>query len=258
MKKLKFYLAFYFDDKEAESISDDYNEWFANEISQGKGEEQICLALGSPRKTVAGLLADSDKSPIRLPILLQNTVIQIFLAVTIYILVNALLLRAYNRHGVNYLYAGLGMIFICFAAGMMIVRKSDLPVPDINRRIFNRYHRSLSCASFAILLFEMLFLPAINDPKSGQMYFWTAAALTAGLLSVNMLYVVRDLFLDRASAFLMTFHSLGVSTLLLYLINQLHLLYREPSQSSHLICGSIGIYAETIILCFIMNKRRNR
>lgn len=258
IQKLKFYLAFYFDDKEVNSISDDYHEWFAAEISHGKSEEQICLALGSPQKVVSDLLADSDKSPIRLQILLQNTVIQIFLSVIMYILINTLLLKAFDRSGVNYLYAGLGMPFIYFVAGMIIVPRSYLPESDISRKNFNRYNLFLPCLALVIILFEMLFFSEINAPKSGPLCFWAAAALTAGLLSANMLYVVRELFQDKLSAFLITCHSLGVSTLLLYLMNQLHLLYHDFSQHAYLIYGSICIYAETVILCFIMNRRRNR
>ena len=258
MKKLKFYLAFYFDDKEVNSISNDYDEWFAVEISHGKSEEQICLALGSPQKAVSDLLLDSDKNSIRLPILLQNTVIQFFLSVIMNIMVNILLLKAFNRHGLDYLYAGSGMIFIHFAAGMISIKKNYLSASDINKKNFNRYNLFLFCFAMAVILFEVLFLSKINDPKSGQLCFLAAAALIVILLSVNMLYVVRELFQDKLSAFSVTFHSLGVSTLLLYFINQLHLLYHDPSQNISLVGGSICIYAETIILYFIMNKRRNR
>lgn len=258
IKKLKFYLAFYFDDKEIQNISSDYNEWFANEISQGKSEEQICLALGSPQKVVSDLLSNSDKSPIRLQILLQNTVIQIFLFAIIHILVNILLLKAFNRNGINYLYSGLGLTFLYFIAEIIIIKKSYLLRSDISRKNFNRFNLLLSCSAMVILLFEMLFFTRIYHPKSGQLCFWVAVVFILGLLSVTMLYVVRELFQDKASALLITFHSLGVSTLLLYLINQLHLLYNDFSQSIYLIYGSICIYAETIILWFIINKWRNK
>ena len=141
---------------------------------------------------------------------------------------------------------------------MIIIKKSYLSGSDINRKNFSRYHLFLFCFAMAFILFEMLFLSKINNPRSGQLCFLAAIALIVILLSVNMQYVVRELFQDKLSVFSITFHSLGVVTLLMYFVNHIHLLYHDLSQNISLIGGSICMYAETIILCFIMNRRRNR
>lgn len=250
MKKLRFHLAFHFNDEEIESISNDYDEWFTNEISQGKSEEQICRALGSPRKVVSDLLSESAKGAFQLRIVLQNTVTQIILTIAAYIRISVSLLKIHNENGTSFLHSGFVMILACFVIGVIAIKNGSNAGNGINRKVFYGTNIALSCFAVDIILFEVLVIPQLTYFNVGLILYWSAVALVVCLLVINLVYVIKELSSDKALAFLLTLHCLGISTLLLYFTNQQHMLYDNWSQHTYFVCGTICLYVETAVLCF--------
>lgn len=256
MEKLSFHLSFHFDNEESQNILNDYEEWFANEALQGKSDEEICLALGSPKKVTTNLLLESGKQSRRVCILLRNIVIQSFLIVILHCLFSVLLLQNFNRSASSYLYAGLSMIFIYFIIGSVLTKKT-LSLREYDCRVdFNKSNLLIFGLVIMIMLFELLFLPKMKGPRSGITCFWILSILMLSILLANI-YFVKKIFQAKQLIFLITFHILGVVTLLFYIINQLNMLYDSILQYSNLIQGSLGIYIETIVLCLILYKKAN-
>lgn len=254
--KLKFYLSFYFNYEEITSIIDDYEDWFDNEALQGKSEEEICAALNSPKKVVGNLLSESDKHSIRISILLQNTMIQVLLLIMIYFLISISLLKICNRNALSYLYPAAAIMFIYFIAGIMIVKKNQPLSSILHKKDFYWSNLSLLGFSIVIILFEMLFLPKMKYPNSGEICSFVLSAFILSLFLINIYVVVKKMLPARQSAFLTTLHISGIITLLFFAINQSHMLYNDIAEYSRLIYGSICIYIETIILCFIFYMQK--
>lgn len=251
IEKLKFYLLFYFDDNESISILHDYEEWFTNESLQGKTEEEICFSLGSPKKVINKLLVESEKSRLRINILLQNTVIQTFLLLIIHFLFSTFLLKTCNRSSSNYLYFALGIVFVYFIIEIILIKRGYPCKFHFNQNSFYKINLFVFGFAIVILLFQVYFFPNIKFANSGKICFFVLSILILCLFLLNIYFVVKKLFQTKQLAFLTTLHILGVTTLLFYTMNQLNMLYNDMSQCSILIYGSGGIYLETVILCYI-------
>lgn len=259
IEKLKFYLLFYFDDSESISILHDYEEWFMNESLQGKTEEEICFSLGSPKKVINKLLVESEKSRLRINILLQNTVIQTFLLLVIHFLFSTFLLKTCNRNSSNYFYFALGIVFVYFIIEIIWIKRGYPCKFHFNQSTFYKVNLFVFGFTIVIILFQVYFFPNIKFTNSGKICFFVLSIFVLCLFLLDIYFVVKKLFQTKQFAFLTTLHILGVTTILFYTMNQLNMLYDDISQCSNLIYGSGGIYLETVILCcifYIQNYKR--
>lgn len=246
MKKLKFYLSFYFEEEECISILQDYEEWFVNETLQGKTEEEICFSLNSPKKVVSNLLIESRKSLPQMPILLQNTMIQTVLLLMIHFFISTLLLKICDRNVYSYLYFAFGIVFASFIIGITI----KFPYKCyFDNHIFYRNNLVIFGFTTVIILFQLFVLPKIKYVGSGILCVRVLTLFIICLYLINIYFVVGKLYQIKDLAFFTILHTLGVITLLFYNINQLHMLYVDVSQWLILPYGSIAIYLETIVLC---------
>lgn len=249
MSELKFYLSFHFNEDENTSIIKDYDEWFENESSQGKNEEEICAALEEPRKIVKNLLSESRSDSNRISILLHNTVIQVFSLIIIQFLIGLLLLKICNQNSLNFVYFALGINFLYFAIGSFIIKKSN------RKTNYKKSVRSISYLAVLILLFE-LNLPNLNYTGSGKVCVLLLGIFSIILFAVNLYFAMQNIIHDKPHAFLSTFHISGIITLIFFVINQLHMLYNDMSSYHYMIYESICIYFEIIILYMIFYKRK--
>lgn len=251
IEELQFYLSFHFTDEEASDILNDYEEWFANEASAGKSEEEICRALTPPKKIVSNLLTESGNGSIKIPVLFQSTAVQVLLLVIMHLLMNLLLSKLCSSGSLSYLYFALGINFLYFIAGTVIIKKSRTPKP-------HNYGSNLSISGLAalIIVFEIFFLPKLQGPNSGKICVLMLTGVLFILFSTNVYFAVKKSISDKQFTFLTTLHICGLITLILFLINQLHALYSEASEFLNLIYGSLGIYAETVILCSVFYAKK--
>lgn len=248
IEKLRFYLSFRFSDDENASILNDYEEWFENETSQGKSEEEICAALDEPKKIVRKLLIESyNSTPISM--FFNNAMIQVLLLMTMHLFIGILLLKICNENSLNYLYFAMGINFLYFIIGSIIIKKTGCPKS-------HNYGSDLSIFSFVVLviLFEALLLPRLAYSDSGKICVLLASAFSLVFFLINFYFVIKKFIYNKEYMFLSIFHISGIITLLFFLINQLHMLYKDMSELINLVCGSLCMYVEIVLLCLIFYK----
>lgn len=244
IEKLSFYLSLHFTDEEAADVLNDYEEWFENETSQNKSEQEICRALTPPKKIVQNLLEESGGGPIQISVLFQNTTIQVLLLIILHLLMNLFWLRLCGGNSTSYLYFALGINLLYFLSGYVIIKKSRTHKPRSCKN-----NLPVSGMAVLIILLEIFLLPNLSAPNSGKICVVILSMTLFFLFSANIYYAIRKSISDKQSAFLTTLHICGLITLLLFLICQFHALWSDASEYLNLIYGSLGIYAETVILC---------
>lgn len=249
IEKLRFYLSFRFSDDENASILNDYEEWFENETSQGKSEEEICAALEEPKKIVRNLLTESCNNSTPISMFFHNTMIQVLLLMILHLLIGISLLKFCNENSLNYLYFAMGINFLYFIIGSIIIKKSCCPMS-------HNYGSDLSIFGFVVLviLFEVLLLPRLANSDSGKICVLLASAFSLVFFLINFYFVIKKFIYSKEYMFLSIFHISGVITLLFFLINQSHMLYNDLSGCINLIFGSICMYVELVVLCLIFYK----
>lgn len=244
-EKLNLFLSFYFNEEERADILNDYKEWFNNEISRGKSEEEIYLAFGAPQKIVKNIASESGSSSSRISIFLRNNMIQVFTFILVQWIMNLSFYRICNTNSLNFLYFALIINFVCFIMGAVIIKK------PCNGKIYNyKWNLIISGLTLMIILFESLLLPRINYRYIGKICDFAVGILLLLLLVASMYVAIKKMFHSRQFAISTLLHISGTITLLFFLINQSHVLYCNASEFKTLLYGSIGIYMETIIFCF--------
>ena len=245
MEKLSFYLSFYFSNDDSENILNDYEEWFENEASHGKSEEDICLALQPPQKIVKNMFSESGGNSINLSILLQNHIVQTSLLLLTHFAISALLLRYCNKYAADYVYSALCINFIYFIVGLFIVKGGQTRLPDLRCKSYkNKMYLPVLDLAVLIIFATPLFINRSSYVYIGVLYNVVINILALILLAIN-LYLNTKILQAKPVIFLRMFHLSGMITLLLFFINQTHLI---DGLSSGYICGSIAIYAEIVIL----------
>ena len=142
---------------------------------------------------------------------------------------------------------------IYFILGVRIIgKKSD------TYRIRNQNRKKENIVIFAlvtaVILFQILILP-----KSETIYFGKICVILSGVLAVllfliSIYFSTWKLVVDRQGAFVTMIHISGMISVLLLMINQLHSL-SDISEYMNSVLGSVVIYIETLVLCFILFKR---
>lgn len=249
LEKLMFFMSFHFSDEESRSILGDYEEWFFNETLQGKTEEEICLSLGSPQKVVSNLLTESGKHPVRMRLLLQNTIIQCLLLMCTHCFLSILFLKSFDRTSTSYLYSGSVMLLVYFAVGSFVSRKSRSCLEHGYKHIFYKIHLILFGLTAAIILAQAFIFTQIHFIYAGIVCCYLLHIMITIIFLTNIC-IVRNLFQDKQMCISITLHMLGILTILFYTINQLHML-----QCSNAVYGSLTIYIETVLLCLVIFKK---
>lgn len=250
-EKLRFYLSFHFNDDENASILNDYGEWIENETLQGKSEEEICATLDEPKKIVKNLLAESCNNPSPISMLFNNAMIQVLLLIIAHLFTGILLLNICNENLLNYLYFAIGINFLYFLIGSIIIKKSGCPK-------LNNFGSDLSICGLAVLiiLFEVFLLPKLTYSNIGKICVILASVFSVIFFVINLYFVIKKFIYNKQYMFLRIFHISGIITLLFFLINQLHMLYTDVSEYMNLIYGSICIYMELVVLFLFFYKIR--
>ncbi len=242
MEKLRFYTSFCFGDGESASILADYEEWFQSEVQHGLSEEEICAALKEPRKIVGKLLLESGH-PVWPALFSHSSAIQIFLLTVLYLAAVLFLGRFCGRNGLNYVYFAMGLNLFYAFLGMLLLKK-----PGSYKAYSYKIHLPVGGLALLILLLEGFLLPKLTAPNAGEI---CALFARAGLLMVlgSMFYfAIKAVPQNRRWGFLVLLHLSGLLTILLFLLNQLQMLYQDPSEIAKLIWGSVGIYGEILLL----------
>lgn len=243
IESLSFYLSFHFSHNEIAGILNDYEEWFNNESSLGKSEEEICAALEKPQTIVRNLITESLSTSSKLYILFHNTIMQAAFLIIVHFFACFLLSEVCSGNTLNYLFLAFGINFIYYLIGALI--KTGTYRVD-NRNI----NLSLSAFLLVLILFEILVLPHFSS-DGGRI---CAAVLTLAslmLLLMNLFVCCRNVLHNGEFTFMTVFHFSGIITILFFVINQLHALYDSMTEYSFMIYGSISLYAEIVVLSLI-------
>ncbi len=243
IEKLSFYLSFHFNHDESTGILNDYEEWFNNESSLGKSEEEICAALEKPQIIVRNLLTESPSTSSKLYILFHNTMIQAVLLIVVHYFASFLLAEICSVSSLNYLFLAFGINFIYYLIGSLI--KTGTYRVD-NRKL----NFSLSAFMLVLVLFEILILPHFNS-EGGRICVAVLTLASLLLLLINVFVSCRNVLHNGEFTFMTMLHFSGIITILFFVINQLHALYDSMTEYSFLIYGSISLYAEIAVLSLI-------
>lgn len=254
--RLRFYLSFGFEEDESESILNDYEEWFENEVAQGKSEAEICAALEPPVRIVRNLLSESGSRFVRVSVLLRNTVMRILMLITAYYVGSLLIVRACNKNAISYWGFAVGMLFLYFIVGVALIKKSDSAAMDIGRRDFYGSNLLISGLVVALMGAAVFWVPRVSAPDSGVVWGFALRAGVVFLFLISLYTAVKKLPRYRQYAFVTILHAAGGMALLLFLINQSQMLYNGVSEYHNALYDSGVIYAEAVILCLIFYIRR--
>lgn len=252
-QKLSFGLAFHYNDAEVANILNDYEEWFANESLQGKSEEEICRNLGPVNKIIKNLLSENRSSSSKMAIMAHNLMVPLLLLTILRFFAEIILLQRNQGEMMNGFIVSVLVNLIYFILGVRIIwKKSD------TYRIRNQNRKKENIVIFAlvtaVILFQILILP-----KSETIYFGKICVILSGVLAVllfliSIYFSTWKLVVDRQGAFVTMIHISGMISVLLLMINQLHSL-SDISEYMNSVLGSVVIYIETLVLCFILFKR---
>lgn len=248
MEKLWLYLSFHFNDDETTSVLNDYEDWFENETLQGKSETEICAALEPPKTIVKNLLSEFGHSSLQISVLFHNTMIQVFMLIITQLLAGVLLLNICNKNSLNFLYCALSINFLYFITGIIIIKKTG------HTRTCN-YRENLPVLGLTVFVisFEMFVIPKLNYPKFGKLYVLMLGTFILILFVASLYFAMQKLIHNKSGVFFTILHMSGAITLLLFSINQMHMLYKDMSEYTDFIYNSAGIYLETIVLCLFFH-----
>lgn len=247
IEKLSFYLSFHFNHDESAGILNDYEEWFNNESSLGKSEEEICAALEKPQIIVRNLLTESPSTSSKLYILFHNTMIQAVLLIVVHYFASFLLSEICSVSSLNYLFLAFGINFIYYLIGSLIKTGTYRVDNCMDNRKLNF---SLSAFMLVLILFEILILPHFNS-DGGRICVAVLTLVSLILLLMNLFVCCRNVLHNGEFTLITMLHFSGIITILFFVINQLHALYDSMTEYSFLICGNISLYAEIAVLSLI-------
>lgn len=93
--KLRSGLAFFVSENELNDIVSDFEEVFSDSMTDGKSEEQICLALGSPKDAARNILLEKGVKVSTGKTIAKTSVFAIITAVSMYFLRNDVIVSPY-------------------------------------------------------------------------------------------------------------------------------------------------------------------
>lgn len=248
LQKLSLLLAFRFGEKERYSIVSDYDDYFANEMSQGRSEQEICLSIGQPREIVKKLCETEDRKLGSYIEVFRNVSVQIAVASIILFLIELLFLKNCKTYALdNYFYFALLIQCGYFIMGMCILRKCTFQKISYVRHIIP------AGIMIGVLLFEGFIVPSMSGENSGMIcdsILWLTIAILC-VLGVRNIFKITS---KNAAAFEIMMHLSGVVSVCMYFINEHGLLYRTGSAHVKASVEGLGIYAITILLCAVLKK----
>ncbi len=244
--ELNFYISFHFDDDTCIDIINDYEEWFDNEISNGKTEQQICVALDSPRRTAHNLVIESKNIANYKLRFLHNSTFQSLCVSVIHILFGVLLVNHYNKNGFNFFLPALFINFLLFFIDMSIARKT------ISIQVKSKVNLLFSCIFLLVMLLEVFTVHTCYYNYIGKIYtsLATVFILILFLIDIN---IIAKRNLNKRLRVVTIFHISSIINILLFFINQLHLLH-DSAYSYSTIYYSLCMYIQILALTFVLYK----
>lgn len=164
-------------------------------------------------------------------------------------LAELLLLKLSNETSLNYLYVALLLNFMYFILGMKVTGKEP-SAQKIHNKAMNKVNVLLAGFAIAVILFQIFFLPNSENIYVGKICVIVCSILSVLLFMADIFFAFRKLANVGQDNFITMLHMFGMISLLFFMINQLHSLY-DVSEYTNLVLGSLGIYIETIVFCFI-------
>lgn len=248
IEKLSFHLSFYFNDAECSNLISDYEEWFENETLEGKSEAEICAALDAPKKIVKKLLSESNTKPYQT--FFHNSMLKVLLLMIMHLIAGLYFLKICNTNPIKFFPFIICINFIYFFIGTLLI-KNCRPESFHSQEYF-KSNLVIFGLFLLMILSEAYILPKMTSPNSGMICANVISIISLTLFFLNIYITVKKFAKDKLYGFLTIFHISGITTVLFYLMNQLHMLYDNQSFFKHLVLGSACIYAEIIILCAIL------
>ena len=252
LKTLKFHLSFYYNEMECDGIIRDYEEWFENETSQGKEENEIYSALEAPREIVRNLLVEFSSSSSRMSILLNHTIIQLLAIILLRLIVELVALKICNRNAFNYLYTAFVVNVLFYFLGINVFNKKMTGTESL----YMKENVFVATIAILLILLQVFFVPYWDYVNGGIICSITIGVLVLSLFVFNLYYAVFKGNKDRWQTFLLIFHTSGVMSMAFVDVNQLHMLYDSRAKFIKLMYGSACIYVATVVLYFLAMRKK--
>lgn len=253
MKKLNLYLSFSICYDECKSILNDYEEWFEQEMNQGKNELQICQELDEPRKIARRYVSEvcSRKNVL----LFRSKIIQIFLLLVLHPIINFFALTSCNRYGIEYVYFAICSNFVFFFIGMYIVKNTVKIQKYTLRKIL-----FLVGLLVLIVAFEITILNLFDYYRIGQVYTTLLFAVVFLIICFNVYVWINECTCNIRLGYVTIFYCSCVITSIFSCINQTHMFYNDVSVFYHkTISQSIWIVIQSAIcLVLLCNYKKNK
>lgn len=248
LDNLKFRLQFYFNNKEVNDILTDYEEWFENESSTGKSEEEICAQLGSAEQ-ITGKILSSERTEDTNFLLsfFRHPAIQITLLSIGRFLLEFLILQICNRNAANFLYVSFILNSIYFFLGIHIVKSAE----ENKNYPFKISFPLITFAAFTVLA---LAIPQITYSQSTLFHLLLFVIFETLLLVIHFFLCLFKFFKNRTNTFMPVFYTAGSLSATLFINNQMHMLYPDTSSNIKLLIGVIILNIEMIALNLLYKK----
>lgn len=248
LDNLKFRLHFYFDNKEVNDILTDYEEWFENESSTEKSEEEICAELGSTEKIIGNILSSERTEDTNFLLsFFRHPAIQITLLSIGRFLLEFLILQICNRNAGNFVYASFILNIIYFFIGISIVKSAE----ENKNYTFKIGFPLITLVAFTVLA---LVIPQITYSQSAVFHMLLFVILETLLLIIHFFLCLFKFFKNRTNTFMPVFYTAGSLSAILFINNQMHMLYPDVSSNSKVLIGVIILNIELIALNLLYKK----
>lgn len=248
LDNLKFRLQFYFNNKEINDILTDYEEWFENESSAGKTEEEICAKLGSTQQIIGKILSSESMEDTNFLLsFFRHPAIQITLLSIGRFLLEFLILQICNHNAINFVYVSFILNIIYFFLGIHIVKSAE-------EKISFPFKIGFPLITFAAFIALALVIPQITYSQSAVFHMLLFVIFETLLLVIHFSLCLFKFFKNRTNTFMPVFYTAGSLSAILFINNQMHMLYPDTSSNIKLLIGVIILNMELLFLNLLYKK----
>lgn len=244
LRELNFLLTLHFDESERNSIIDDYEDFFKNEVLQGKSEIEICSSIEPPKKIVENLCKEKQHSDYL--VFFKNTYVKILLVSMFIFILDIVFLNLCKEYSISYLFFALLSQILYLGFGVWILDKSK------SSKLEYKEHFVIFGVTIVVFLFEsfVISLKNIDNVILYTSIFWLI--ILGSYLCA--LYFILKINKGNEFYFSVALHLSGLVSICIYFINELGLLYNDKSEILKGRIECIIIYVVTVLFCMIFRK----
>ncbi len=250
LKKIRFYLSFFFNGYDCENIVNDYEEWIENEIQNGKSQEDVIAKLSSPIYTVS-LIVNSISIKKSL-LYLQGSMTRIMFYIFLGSILNICVFRECSKYGKDSFVCALVINIIMFSIGYYLFEHKE---KYVKRKKMN--YLVVNLLAIAVIIAMQIFLLL---PISGRVLENILNVILVLITVYLILFIYKKRVASNKSYFLGVFNTVGMISIGLYTKSQFHVLYSSYYEIGNLLVKSVCLLLEitvlNILIMLLMNKEK--